>query len=147
MINLLNKTNSIMLYHYFENNGYKGTKLEFDEKLFNKNLFSFERTYVFESEGQVTGFIQYGKTKDSKGIIRLFNASKEEDGKELLFRALIYFYMFHLQDIIVLDDKYSIDETTKLGMEFNSVVLNLFSSFNLSKSESTEIPSFRFIKA
>lgn len=147
MINLLTKTNSIMLYHYFEKNGYEGSKQEFDNKLFDKSIFSFERTYVLEKEGQVTGFIQYGKTKDEKGIIRLFHASKEEDGKELLFRALTYFYMFHLQDIIVLDEKYAIDTNLKQGMEFDTVVQNLFSSFHILKSESDKIPSFNFIKA
>lgn len=94
---ITNKTNSIGLYHYFLNQGYQGTKQEFDKELFN-NDYSYQRTYVYESEGEVLSFIQYGKNKQCKGTIRFFSVKDgfKYAGKELLFRATSYFYIFHL---------------------------------------------------
>ncbi len=115
MLYEITKTNSIGLFHYFLNLGYQGTKQEFDKDLFN-NDYSYQRTYVYESEGEILSFIQYGKNKSGEGTIRFF-ATKEGfkyAGKELLFRATSYFYIFHL-------DVYIESQNTSLDKFFNNL--------------------------
>lgn len=147
MIQAITKANSISLYQWFEEKGFQGSKQNFDDELFNKDIFSFERVFISETEGQITGFIQYGKNSEGKGIIRLLHMNKEEEGKELLFRALTYFYMFHIDTIIVLDEKYGISNVQNAGMEMNEMVKNLFSSFRLSNVEAQSISTFHFVQA
>ncbi len=141
------KANSISLYQWFIERGFQGNKQAFDNELFDKNIFSYQRLYVGESEGQITGFIQYGKNARNEGIIRFFHTTKEEEGKEMLFRALTYFYMFHIEKIIILDEKLGISNTMDAGMKPNKLLKSLFSDFCIHSFDEEEANSYKLFHA
>lgn len=125
----ITKVNSISLFHYFQEKGYKGNKEKFDKELFN-NGNNYQRTYVYESEGKILSYIQYGKDKNGNGYIRLFNYEKDFEyaGNEVLFRASTYFYIFHLKAYFNISntelDKVFIDN-------FDSNNLEIIKDFNI----------------
>lgn len=114
----VNKKNALSLYHFYK---MKNPNIEFNDfikELFYDDLIS-SKTFVEEIEGRVVSYIQFAKTVNNKGKIRLFYFDKgyEEQGKELLFRATSYFYMLHIFDIEIFNEKDKI-----LNVSFGNVL-------------------------
>lgn len=128
MLYEVTKTNSLGLFQYFQELGFKGSKSSFDKELLNGGS-NYQRTYVYEVEGRIVSYIQYGKNSSGNGYIRLFDYKEgfEYAAQEVLFRAATYFYMFHLNSSLLncgleLDkvfDKVNVVQYKPLFEEFN----------------------------
>ncbi len=130
MLYEINKSNSLSLYHLFQEKGYQGNKNQFDKELFNSTINNYQRTYVYELEGQIIAYLQYGKI-NGNGYIRLFEYKDgfEYAAQEILFRCATYFYMFHL-DATYQNFNTHIDE---IYQDVNiSKYISLFSEFNIN---------------
>lgn len=145
MLHEITNVNSLVLYQYFQGLGYKNSKANFDKDLFNNDL-TYQRTYVYESEGEILSFIQYGKDKNNNGIIRFFTYKNtfKYAGRELLFRAATYFYIFHL-DVHV---KYFNTDLDKLFLGLNLTHCDLLlKEFNFQRENADSFDSFLPIKS
>ena len=123
MIYEVKRNNSSSLYDFFVNKGYSKSKDEFDVELFDlkengENKYITSKTFVAEENNKVVAFIQYGRTKDNKGLIRLIysEVNYESIAKSLMFKATAYFYMFHIFDIEIFVEQF------KIGNNYEGVI-------------------------
>ncbi len=131
------------LYDLFVKEGESLDIKQFKEKLLHNKEIKSLRTFASEDNHEVVAFIQYGKI-DNCGIIRLFYYKKgyEKVAKDLLLKAMSYFYMFHLKNIIAFDEKYCINST--FGCELKDYYKDVLDSFYIYKNEFEKQLVYRF---